>query len=630
MVKAAVERAHKPGQRQVGVQQGLRAAAYGSEEPTVPAPNFQPDLFKNCHPLATPPLKRKEPRPVSHFRTHIVIIGEAGRRQYAHGSQNLPGCNGIQTKLSLSVSITPDLLKRRAGELLPNVLEQFGEFLETHGKLTVAVFSILYWATTCFLGASKLLWYDELWSYYPAKLPSIAATWNFFSQGNDLHTPLASLAIRASITIFGDNELAVRLPVIACYWLMCVCVYAFLHRYGSTLFAAAGMVFPVIASAYYYATEARPYGIVLGFSAAALLCWQRAGDIGRHKHWRVAALWFCVAAAVCAHFLGVFVLAALLSGEAVRTWSRRRIDWPVVLALVLGVVPLLSFIPGALAARRIYAGSFWARPGLMDIPNTYRDLISLAFFPLLAALIIWAIGMVYANKTRAEGTVSFPIQDVIAVTLLALLPVYAMPVFFVLGSFVPRYLLYTIVGLTISLAMLAYRASRGNRLLGSALVIAFTGWFLFKAPSEIKLKIAERGGHLLGPAHPFADADWMSQIETSHLPVAVTPAVFYLQLQHYAMPPVKQRIFYLLSRQDALRYTGASTGDLNLEILSRYLSIQAIAYSRFISQHSHFLVCAEMTNPTWMVEKLLQTGARVQLLTRQDTHFLFDVDTNIR
>ena len=536
----------------------------------------------------------------------------------------------IQPKLSLSVTTTPDLLKGRTAELLPNALEQFGEFLETHGKLSVVAFSILYWAITCLLGATKLLWYDELWTYYPAKLSSIAATWNFFSQGNDLHTPLASLAVRASIAIFGDNELAVRLPVIACYWLMCVCVYTFLRRYGSTLFAAAGMVFPVIASAYYYATEARPYGIVLGFSAAALLCWQRAGDVGRHKPLRVAALWLCVAVAVCAHFLGVFVLAALFCGEAVRAWSRRRIDWPIVLALVLGVAPLLLFIPGALAARRIYAGSFWARPGLMDIPNTYRDLINLAFFPLLAALTIWAIAMVYAKKARAERTISFPIDQVVAVTLLALLPAYAMPVFFVLGSFVPRYLLYTIVGLTISLAMLAYRASRGNRLLGSALVIAFTGWFLFKAPSAIKLNVVERGGAVFGPAHPFEDTDWMSQIERSDLPVVVTPAVFYLQFQHYAMPQIKQRVFYLLSRQDSLRYTGASTGDLNLEILSRHLSIRAIAYSRFLSEHSHFLVCAELTNPTWVVEKLLRTGATVQLLTRQDTHFLFDVDANVR
>src|SRR5581483_8977031 len=51
----------------------------------------------------------------------------------------------------------------------------------------------------------------ELWTYYPAKLKTAVDTWNFFMRGNDLHTPLASLAVRAATALFGNNELGIRI-----------------------------------------------------------------------------------------------------------------------------------------------------------------------------------------------------------------------------------------------------------------------------------------------------------------------------------------------------------------------------------------------------------------------------------
>ncbi|HZS54831.1 MAG TPA: glycosyltransferase family 39 protein [Bryobacteraceae bacterium] len=512
-------------------------------------------------------------------------------------------------------------------ERLPTVIECFSDFVESHGVLTVCIFSVIYWIVTCALGASKLLWYDELWTYYPAKLKTAVDTWNFFMRGNDLHTPLASLAVRAATALFGNNELGIRIPVIAAYWFMCVCIYAFVSRCCSRVFAAAAMMFPLIASTYYYATEARPYGIVLGFSAAAILCWQRASSCQQRMPWWILALWLSLTLAVCAHFLALFLAIGLFFGEAVKTIRNKRLDTPVVAALILGVAPILFFVPAALRARQIYAGSFWSRPGLMDVANTYRDLINLAFFALLAGLILWAIASLYTKKQKQALEMRLPRHEVFAVSTLALLPVYTLPVFFVLGSFVPRYLLYTIVGLTISLAMLAYRSSKGDRLLGGALLLVFSGWFLFKAPSAIHANISERGGHFLGPAQPYENTLWMAQIERSNLPVVLTPAVFYLQFQHYAPLHVKERAYYLLSKEDSLRYTGTSTGEINLALLSRVIPIKAVDYGKFLPANPHFLVCAEMTNPTWVVQKLVDEGISLRLLVRQDSHFLFDVQT---
>jgi len=156
----------------------------------------------------------------------------------------------------------------------------------------------------------------------------------------------------------------------------------------------------------------------------------------------------------------------------------------------------------------------------------------------------------------------------------------------------------------------------------------FFAWYLFKSPPQILANEARNNVSLSGPPHPFEDTAWMPLIERSELPVAVTPAVFYLQFQHYALPLVKSRLFYLTSSEDAIRYTGANSDELNLQFLSRVIPLQVPPYREFISQHPHFLLCADTTNFTWATQKLLDDGAHLKLLAAQGAYFLFDVDAN--
>jgi hypothetical protein len=202
---------------------------------------------------------------------------------------------------------------------------------------------------------------------------------------------------------------------------------------------------------------------------------------------------------------------------------------------------------------------------------------------------------------------------------LALLPLYHLPLSFLLGSFVPRHILFTIVGLTISLAILGYRSSRGDRLLGTALTLIFLGWFALKAPAAFRGNIATNGAL-------FESASWMDSMRHSDLPVAVTPAVFFLQLQHYAPADMKSRITYPVSVFDAIRYDGANTGEVNLKFLSQILPINALEYDTFVLAHPHFLLCSETKNPTWLIRKLLDDGAALRLITRQGSYFLFEVN----
>ena len=511
---------------------------------------------------------------------------------------------------------------------LAGCLDRLSEFFERRSLLTVIVFSICYWAVSCGIAQTKLLWYDELWSYYPATLPSWKDTWNFYASGADAHTPLTSLAIRASIALFGASHVAVRLPDIFFFWLMCICIYLFVSYRRSRSFALAAMIFPVIAAFYYYATEARDYGILIGCAAAALVCWQRASALnGRRSIWFLL-LWLCTAATVCVHYFGVLFLIALFAGEVAKAISRKRIDWPVIGALILGAAPLLAFVPMALAMKANYGAHPWIHTSLSDIENTYRSGLDLAMFPLLAAIVLWGIAILFRRQMNEERRpIHLPHHETVAATTLALLPLCIVPLSFVIGSFLPRYILYTMVGVTISLALLAYRSTRADRLMAACFIVVFFGWYVVKSASLIRHNEATNDASLFHAPHPFEDTRWMPLIERSDLPVAVTPAVFYLQFQHYALPTVKSRLIYLTNSEDAIRYSGTDVAEQNFRFLRGIVPVQIEAYDQFVPQHSHFLLCAETTNINWLLEKLLHERVPLKLIAEEGSYFLFDVET---
>jgi hypothetical protein len=264
---------------------------------------------------------------------------------------------------------------------------------------------------------------------------------------------------------------------------------------------------------------------------------------------------------------------------------------------------------------------------LGQIESAYRFMLTLALAPALAVVVLWAaISSRVPSKSNSPGGLLLPPRpERILVGSLAALPVFGVPLSFLTGGFVERYTLASLVGITIFLAFTACARSRGDRLLAAVMVVCFLGWFVLKTSSTVRRQIAESGGLPRHTARPFQAKAWMRDIEVSALPVAATPLVFYEQLQYYVPGSVYPRIYYLASRKDALYYDGMDTGDNAALIFSKRIPHQVSNYDSFVASNPHFLLCAETTNPTWHIEKLLDDGARLKLLKRQETYFLFEV-----
>lgn len=512
---------------------------------------------------------------------------------------------------------------------LVTAIARLADWMERRALLVVAAFSICFLGVTWFLGATKLMQFDEIFTYYPSRQP-IPELWSFFAEGLDVHTPILALMAHASMSVFGESHWALRLPVILGYWLLCVSVYAFVSYRCSNIYGLAAMMLPPITSVYFYATEIRPYGVLLGVSAFALVCWQRAfaprdGVPQKHRFLWMAAWGITLVLCVSLHYFAVFLWIPFGLAGLVRDWQKRSIDWGMWLILVGSLFPLAVFFPMMQLARANFLSGIWSPPSLNDIEGAYRFMFTLAFSPMLGALIVWLI----AGGGRQETDVPTkrgPLAERVLIGALALVPVYVVPIMLVGGTFVPRYVLYTLTGVTIFLATAIYNRARGNRVVAAVIVVCLGGWFMLKYPNMGRRQKAESHGLPFGNPQPLESKTWMKAIDAQpDLPVVLNPAVFYLHFQHYSPEPVRKRSYYLTSISDALRLDRTDTGDRNLLFFERRFPVQVPAYSDFVSQHRTFLLLAETTNPTWVMEKLLEDKADLQLLLRDNTYHLYRV-----
>ena len=144
-------------------------------------------------------------------------------------------------------------------------------------------FGAIYGIATFVVAARRPLWNDELYTYHFARVPDLADLWRALQTGADQSPPLAYLLTRASLDLFGTSAVAIRLPEVVGFFVFSVCMYVFVARRTNELYGVIAMLLPSLTAAYYYASEARAYALVLAFGALALVCWQLATEGVRRR-----------------------------------------------------------------------------------------------------------------------------------------------------------------------------------------------------------------------------------------------------------------------------------------------------------------------------------------------------------
>lgn len=487
----------------------------------------------------------------------------------------------------------------------------------------LSLFSTVYFAATLMIASRRLMWNDELYTYYITRLPTLSDVWGALSTGTEQLPPFFYLIMRETFTLFGTNQISIRLPEAVGFWTMCLCIFLFVARRSSTLCGLLAMVFPLVTSAYYYAYEARPYGLLLGFSAFSLLSWQSVALDRRRALWMMCLV-VGLAATVSIHYYGILIVVPLAVGELCRSLKLRRFDFSVWIALALAPLPLILYLP-LVRQGMTHAGQFWSRAYWGAIPYFYNDLLASAVLPL-------AIVVMFSSVYGARGACQhYPkvraveqkpeIYEIAAAFGFFLIPVLAVSLGeFVTGAFTSRYALPAVIGVSI---LIAFGVDRLWRSWEPLLVLILCCCVAFTLRTVQTVREIGWDTDKLNGVQSFLQSHTDNEVQ-----IAISDAHLFFLLAHYARPQIAQRIVYLADTDASRRYLGFDSPEQGMvRLLKPWFHLRVEAYEPYIASHERFFVFGPVDvgrySLNWVLADLVVRRREVEFKARAEGNLLF-------
>jgi len=497
--------------------------------------------------------------------------------------------------------------------------EDLADQIEKRKAWFLAGFSIVYLAVTGLVASHRPLWNDELYTLYIARLHSMRDVWGALSTGAEQLPPFFYVITRASLALFGTNELSLRLPEVIGFWLMGFCLFRFVSKRAPGAYGTLALLFPIVTGSYYYATEARPYGLVLGFSGLALLSWQAAAEPDG-RLFSLAGLVVSLAAAISSHYHAVFVVVALAFAEAVRCITVRRFNLRVWAALGLGVTPLLGFVP--LIRRAMgYSATFWSKARWMSIPEFYYSLLAPTVLPLMALLVLTAVYPTTNSSRRrcASDTLGPHPYELVAILGFMAIPIVAVTLsMLVTGAFTERYALPAVIGCSVIIAIAAHRSLYDRPAAAAILTLFLCACFLSLGAKSFA------NGTAIREANAQA-VEFLQSVGMSDLPIAVSDQHAFMSLAHYAPWDIGSRLIYLADPGKALHHLGHNSVEKGtLSLLKPWFHLPIEEYEPFLASGHSFLVYGASGHfLNWLLPDLMTRCRHVELKGRHKDSLLF-------
>ncbi len=497
-------------------------------------------------------------------------------------------------------------------------------------------FSFFYFADVCIRASEKYFWYDEFFTLYLSRLPTVSL-WDALKHGADFNPPLLYLLTKASQSIFGPGLLGTRMPEIIGFWVMCLCLFQFVNRRTGPVAGAVAMLLPMLTGAFYYAYEARPFAIILGCCGLALVCWQRALDAPRRGRW-LTGFSFALLAAFMLHCYALLIVVPFALSEVFRTIRSKHIDWPMWIAQIAPVVPaVLTYIALLHAYGRLSKNTNFARlfaPDRAQIGNFYLFLLAPCVLILLLAGILLALARMreWAGNEPPRRKVNASAPEIVLAICFIALPIFGVVLAeLVHGPFFARYFLSATVGVCLLAGLAAGARHRTNWVaITLAITISCTvglqfalllrhrneGWYDPVIEPSSGLPISTT------PGKPLESYSLLPSSKDPNLPVLVVGPLDFLTLVHYR-PALAPRLYYLAGGKDDFFYEGYR--NFRQWCFDKY-NDPLIASEALGSGHE-FLVYGGIGGLT-KLSSFLRYGAEIKLLKVSKEYFLAEVNAN--
>jgi hypothetical protein len=503
----------------------------------------------------------------------------------------------------------PEHIRSTHGAALDRLLCQIEyavERLTSRRLLVITVFTTFYSVLTVQLAAHKLFWEDELFTVYIS-----AGNWTeilkALATGADQHPPSFYYLTHLITNLLGPAHVTVRATAIFGFWLMCVCLNEIGRRLMSPAWGAVLMLLPCVSAHYlYYASEARGYGLMCGFTALAVLSWLVA-TCDEHRALTIPLLFASLAGTVGSHYYGIFVLLPLGIAEVARTVLQRRIDWPIWLGFLGGLVPPVAFW-GIIQGAHGYSAHFWAKPSLSTVFKSYPP----GYFWIAALVSTLAVPLRKSSERPPPIARPWIWWCLLG---LALLPfIILLAAVFVTHAFAPRYALGSGIGV---LTMVCYaifrftsrRVAAAAVLVGVELACFVTQFIVFRSRYQQELESTRKAYALVSDA-------------VGDSPLAVAEITVFHRLAFYGPVKLARQISYLADPDLQNRYLGFDTIDRGLLELTPWFPINIRPYGSYLRSHQNFFVFGYIGAWSWLTYSLPDYGG-VTLRDRLKDSLLF-------
>ncbi len=508
------------------------------------------------------------------------------------------------------------------------ILHAVATAINRYPLFSVTAFTLLYLATVITASRAKPLWFDELFTFYISKLPTLGDLWQ--AMPLDGHPPGMYLLTRLSQRLFGLTEFATRLPEILASWIACVSVYVFVRRRAEPVFGllafAILLILVLFVPGLAFADEARPYAMILGCAAFSLMCWQEATS-GTHRVWGLAGIAAGVIAGSLSHYYALIqIVFPLALGEAARTLGRKKIDWPVCAALASAALPLPFLISNLRSSFVMYqytrnSATFWAHPTVGRMLRFYPDLMGDVAPFAIAGLLIPALLRMFdqGSETERESREErnpFPWHEVMAIGGFLAVPLLILVVTkWRTGYFMNRYAISALIGLPL---LLVYVLIAGlPKRAASAVAVCF---LLVQGGLHTAAAI---GGRHSRPSEAGMNMSIVPS-DSSDLVVVANPLA-YLQSVHYLPKSSASRLVYLVDLPYALKQPDFLP-EYSLSTGRGLFPGEVSDYSKFVAGHDHFwLYYTGVRSLEWLPERLAAAGAQLDFICQQGNGILFRV-----
>jgi hypothetical protein len=481
-------------------------------------------------------------------------------------------------------------------------------WVEVHGNFCIAILLILFFLSVLTEAFRRPFWYDEMFTYSLAMMPD----WHHIraAMPPDGNPPLYVFLARLFLPWMHPEELALRFPSLLAYTASLWLLFTFVRRrYGSSCGILAALLLGSHPFAKYYASEARPYALVLFFTCLGLLSWQSATDPERPRRRYLPLLTFSVAGAILSHHLGMAGLGiALLLGEGARLLVRRRFDVGVLAAVAIGLCPLIATVPMMRATKAAILEDASVNQALtihslfVSYVDPSLDWIKLFLLMAFLSAAIFLAGHGLAGLSRMRGR--WPWHEAAALCGGALTLVFVFSVLkFSTGYYAgPRY------GFAVFVCL-------------SALCAGIAGLF----PKSVQIVLCLLALGSLPKPHRLRHAV-SEEVTCLHAlprePLAIPRGVHYPTAWHYSEPEIRERLFYPFGAEKEA--TGQRWIESSAIIEARTLMpMHAEPFHEFLGhEHAFLMVSDDVGQPdeAEFAKYLIQHGYHEETLNIQACH----------